>query len=134
MQSVDKTTTDFDKFVGKCQSAAHNITLQFKAKESRKVTTPLSTGATTGTLTGMARSRASQSPFVKREGAGAAPYKPMSVEERNVLMKEGRCFNCREQGHMTRECPKKNTVSTITSAELQALEQQPTDDSQSGKA
>ncbi|KAJ5131599.1 hypothetical protein N7448_005757 [Penicillium atrosanguineum] len=135
MLLMDKTTVDFDEFVCTCQSAAHNITLQFKARESRKLTTPSSTGATTGTPTGVARSRASQSPFVKREGASTTPYKPMSVEDRNALMKEGRCFNCREQGHMTRECPKKNTVSTVTTTELQALEQQPTtpDDIQSGK-
>jgi hypothetical protein len=55
MQSVDKPTTDFDKFVGKCQSAAHNITLQFKAKESRKPTVPSATGATTGTSTARLR-------------------------------------------------------------------------------
>jgi hypothetical protein len=54
--------------------------------------------------------------LVKREGATL--YKPMPVEERNALMKDGRCFNCREQGHMTRECPKKNAVSTVATAEL----------------
>ncbi|KAG1792611.1 uncharacterized protein HD556DRAFT_1239104, partial [Suillus plorans] len=34
----------------------------------------------------------------------------MSKEEHNKLMSEGRCFVCKETGHMSRQCPKKRTV------------------------
>jgi Zinc knuckle len=29
----------------------------------------------------------------------------LTVEERNKLMKEGRCFKCRNMGHRANECP-----------------------------
>ena len=37
----------------------------------------------------------------------------MTEDERNCLMKEGRCFNCKNTGHRSRECPdKKNCTQT----------------------
>jgi Zinc knuckle len=32
---------------------------------------------------------------------------PLSEEEKKRLMAEGRCFFCKQQGHMLRNCPKK---------------------------
>jgi Zinc knuckle len=29
----------------------------------------------------------------------------LTIEERNQLMKEGRCFKCRNTGHQANECP-----------------------------
>jgi hypothetical protein len=29
----------------------------------------------------------------------------LTVEEREKLMKEGKCFQCRKQGHLSRDCP-----------------------------
>ena len=31
----------------------------------------------------------------------------LTFGERNDLMKEGRCFNCKEAGHISKDCPKK---------------------------
>ena len=31
----------------------------------------------------------------------------LTVEERTVLMKAGKCFNCRLFGHLARDCPKR---------------------------
>ena len=31
----------------------------------------------------------------------------MSVNERSNLMRLGACFNCKERGHMARDCPHK---------------------------
>ena len=39
-----------------------------------------------------------------------AMFKKMSQEERTKLMKEGRCFFCKEVGHMTKNCPKKSKI------------------------
>ncbi|OJT01919.1 hypothetical protein TRAPUB_7618 [Trametes pubescens] len=33
----------------------------------------------------------------------------MTAEERDRHYKEGRCFNCHEVGHLSRNCPKKPT-------------------------
>jgi Retrotransposon gag protein len=39
---------------------------------------------------------------------------PLSEEERRRLMAEGRCFFCKQQGHMTRNCPKKSGRQNTT--------------------
>ena len=36
----------------------------------------------------------------------SVPFRKLTEEERKQYMKEGRCFRCRQQGHMVRECPK----------------------------
>jgi Zinc knuckle len=36
---------------------------------------------------------------------------PLSEEEKKRLMAEGRCFFCKQQGHMSRNCPKKPSRS-----------------------
>ena len=33
------------------------------------------------------------------------PLKKLTDAERQVLMREGKCFRCRLRGHMSRECP-----------------------------
>ena len=42
---------------------------------------------------------------VKARGANTRP--PLTDEEREKLRKEGRCFRCRKQGHLSRYCPEK---------------------------
>jgi Zinc knuckle len=36
----------------------------------------------------------------------------LTNEERKTLLKERRCFNCRAQGHMSKQCPKKGKATT----------------------
>ena len=38
-------------------------------------------------------------------------FKKLSTEERKRLSKEGRCFRCKKQGHMSRDCPLKKGQS-----------------------
>ena len=45
---------------------------------------------------------------------GTNNFKKLTPEERAQLTKEGRCFRCRLQGHMARDCPK-NTNRNFTS-------------------
>ena len=33
----------------------------------------------------------------------------LMTEERTQLMKEGKCFKCRKQGHLSRDCPPQGT-------------------------
>jgi Zinc knuckle len=40
----------------------------------------------------------------------------LTNEERKMLLKERRCFNCRAQGHMSKQCPKKVKMVPTTPA------------------
>jgi Retrotransposon gag protein len=40
----------------------------------------------------------------------------LTNEEQKMLLKERRCFNCRMQGHMSKQCPKKGKVTPTTPA------------------
>jgi Ty3 transposon capsid-like protein/Zinc knuckle len=35
----------------------------------------------------------------------------MTIEERSKLMKQGACFNCKQRGHMAKDCPNKKSHS-----------------------
>ena len=102
MWAVNQDTVAFDAFTQSCQSMAHEISLQQEAKSART-----RTATSFGSGSGATTSTASQSytPRVKREGAAPG----LSASERDNLMKEGRCFYCKEKGHMTFECPKKKS-------------------------
>ena len=47
------------------------------------------------------------------------PFKKLTDEERLQHMQEGRCFRCRLKGHMARECPTRNTHTSITNPHAQ---------------
>jgi hypothetical protein len=46
------------------------------------------------------------------DAANVTQFKKLTPEERAQLAKEGRCFRCRLQGHMARNCPK-NTNNNV---------------------
>src|SRR5579863_5675999 len=75
--------------------------------------------------------------FVSTQGGkqGGPRLQRLTPEERTKLMQEGRCFRCREQGHQSKECPKKSeqggrqnfsTTRTATTATTQATPAQGT--------
>ena len=45
-------------------------------------------------------------PMEVDSATGTNNFKKLTPEERTQLAKEGRCFRCRLQGHMARDCPK----------------------------
>ena len=45
-------------------------------------------------------------PMEVDSATGTNNFKKLTPEERAQLTKEGRCFRCRLQGHMARDCPK----------------------------
>ena len=39
---------------------------------------------------------------------------PQHLDEKQAcLMKEGRCFSCKERGHTTYDCPRKGKIAAI---------------------
>lgn len=127
MRWVNKESTSFDKFARNCQDSAMLINLQVPFKPR---------GRSTTTFTETLPPTASSSSLVKREKT-AAP-----TSDRATYMKEGRCFNCGEQGHVARNCTKEKKKPTVTltpaSTELAELEgsdnERGEDRNQSGKA
>ncbi|OQE45620.1 hypothetical protein PENNAL_c0628G04575, partial [Penicillium nalgiovense] len=80
-----------------------------EAKSSRTRSMILATGGG-----GASTTNQSNTPRVKRENTTTPGLSPA---ERETLMKEGRCFYYKEQGHMTRECPKKKpTLAAVATA------------------
>ena len=53
-------------------------------------------------------------PMEVDSATGTNNFKKLTPEERAQLAKEGRCFRCRLQGHMARDCPK-NTNRNLNS-------------------
>ena len=48
--------------------------------------------------------------FPRRErDPNAMDIDRLTTEERTLLMKEGKCFKCRKQGHLSRDCPPRGT-------------------------
>jgi hypothetical protein len=65
------------------------------------------------------------------DAANVTQFKKLTPEERAQLAKEGRCFRCRLQGHMARNCPKNvnynnSTTSTIRTNETPATTKEST--------
>jgi Retrotransposon gag protein/Zinc knuckle len=50
---------------------------------------------------------------------------PLSDEEKRRLMAEGRCFFCKQQGHMSRNCPKKPSRQNVVPTGSQPTQNAP---------
>ena len=55
-------------------------------------------------------------PMEVDSATGQTNFKKLTPEERAQLAKEGRCFRCRLQGHMARDCPKNLNRNTNSNA------------------
>jgi Zinc knuckle len=47
----------------------------------------------------------------KEKDPNAMDVDALTLEKRNEMMRKGLCFNCEEQGHLSKDCPKKKKVS-----------------------
>lgn len=115
MWAVNQDIVTFESFTKTCQSMSHEINLQQEAKTTSCARSTVTTGSGAGAgITPKPTSTSVYTPRVKREES-ANPGR-LSNAERDILMKEGRCFNCKEQGYMTRDCPKKKPAGTVAVA------------------
>ena len=55
-------------------------------------------------------------PMEVDNATGQSNFKKLTPEERTQLAKEGRCFRCRLQGHMARDCPKNTNQNANSNA------------------
>ena len=58
---------------------------------------------------------------------GRVRARQITTEEREALMKSGKCFNCRQQGHLSRDCPKRQTTrargATTSASKVEDVEE-----------
>jgi Zinc knuckle len=50
--------------------------------------------------------------FPEKKDPNAMDIDRMTIEERTRLMKEGKCFRCKLFGHLSRDCPNRNQMTT----------------------
>ncbi|KAK3896447.1 hypothetical protein C8A05DRAFT_20576 [Staphylotrichum tortipilum] len=50
--------------------------------------------------------------------SSASNGKPLTPEEHRVLAREGRCFRCRQKGHMSPDCPKKKETAVNATEDI----------------
>ena len=68
-------------------------------------------------------------PMEVDSATGTNNFKKLTPEERAQLTKEGRCFRCRLQGHMARDCPKNANRNFNSNAREATTENKNTDSS-----
>jgi hypothetical protein len=66
------------------------------------------------------------SPVARAQNTTPGVQARLTTEDRQELLKDGKCFYCKQKGHMARDCPIKKTT-----VDLKALEQVDQSDSQS---
>ena len=110
MADAGEDSVTLDRFVKKYQITARLISQQFanRAENRAKGTGQSTKGATTK----------------KDSTTGKSDRKPSSAnqltdKEKATLLKEGRCFICREQGHVSRDCPTKNQATNAAATSHQ---------------
>ena len=68
-------------------------------------------------------------PMEVDSATGQTNFKKLTPEERAQLAKEGRCFRCRLQGHMARDCPKNSNRNFNSNARETTTENKTIDSS-----
>ena len=66
-------------------------------------------------------------PMEVDSATGQTNFKKLTPEERAQLAREGRCFRCRLQGHMARDCPKNSNRNFNSNARETTTENKTTD-------
>ena len=113
MMDVDDDDVTLQQFIRKCQKAAGRISQQFANRNANK--TPSRNNNQSSANKGNNLSSTNLN-------SNASQNSRLTDTEKAALMKEGKCFVCREQGHISRNCPKKKKDSNSTTVATTAPE------------
>ncbi|KAJ5666162.1 uncharacterized protein N7477_008610 [Penicillium maclennaniae] len=112
-----------DQFIRKCQIASRLIAQQVASRSgsSRR-------GRDVNPSSNKNSGQSQENPLAQKNPAGT------DTARKATLMKEGRCFICEEQGHISRNCPKKTTTTAVATAGSDLVAAEESDSDSSGKA
>ena len=99
------TIRSFNELVNHCR--ATDQSLKRIDERQNRGRTPRNRSNPTTTAQAAPNARAST-------GGHATPSRTLDARKRDQYMKDGRCFNCHELGHISRECPKKKESVALT--------------------
>jgi hypothetical protein len=100
------------------QSIGNRSTSSFRSSSSSAFfVNPSSSGSSTTSSTSapMDLSVVEQQQQDTELNAINGPLKKLTEAERQQLMREGKCFRCRQRGHMSRDCPKSQHSKNVSS-------------------
>ncbi|KAJ5571812.1 hypothetical protein N7535_005472 [Penicillium sp. DV-2018c] len=112
---VYKDDVTMQDFVDSCRRGAITVTRMQPSNRFRKSESSTFQPGNKGSST--SNKRTSTTPAVNSRGKTNTTF-----AERQALLKEGKCFNCRKEGHLSRDCPegetedKNKTKTSATSA------------------
>jgi hypothetical protein len=112
---------DFDQFVLYCHQLDDSHTAIDEDRKRNKEG-PATGGNTKNTKGAISKATTSSTTTVDRASTPTTPrtFSPLTDEERDRYRTEGRCFYCRELGHIGKDCPKR--AARAATAALHALE------------
>lgn len=114
MSLVHNKETTFKNFTDRCRESSLLIHQQQANRTQRRAAGGAATEPTRRSLT--TNQTGSRASTPARSTGTSIKREPLTPTERLTLMKEGKCFNCRTTGHLSRDCPQKQnprTPSTI---------------------
>ncbi|KAJ5465253.1 uncharacterized protein N7458_000939 [Penicillium daleae] len=103
MADAGEDSVTLSQFVRKCQVTSRLISQQIISRAENRSRNPNRTDTN-------APSRNRNDPQTPK------PSTRLDDKEKAALLKEGRCFVCREQGHISRNCPTKNQTTAAAAA------------------
>lgn len=106
MIDAGQDSVSLEAFIQKCQIASRLISQQISNRAEARGTNK------NGRSGGNTNSR--QTPNTSTNDR--KPTSPLDDKEKAKLLKEGRCFVCREQGHVSRNCPTKTATTTAATS------------------
>jgi hypothetical protein len=106
LQQWISKTTSFNDFSEYCMQVSHTLEQNYQDRKSAPSDEKLAK-----------KTNDKRDLRGKNNSDTTSGIEKLDKDERQILMKEGKCFNCKEKGHLSRDCPLKNKT-----LELKALE------------
>jgi hypothetical protein len=117
-RSVTRESTDegygFQEFSEVCTRMANRLE-QISLKEQRGKN---QTGQTTSAKTTHTAAKPSSIGRTQSTNIAAGVQGRLTTEDRTQLMKAGKCFYCKQEGHVARDCPIKKDTADLKALEL----------------